>query len=184
MIGAEQVQGDGGGKLRFPILFGTKGDALFELPVAIFLYNTEKVADEPFLPVQQLERLVVIAALGVPQALDEHDGAVSFFLVIMRRRQHKPRRLVIIHMGSRSFRRVEIAYENIDISSSHGSSRWFGFAACKTMIIILKEQGLSAPCKDLHRSHSQQLLHNIVLRVARDRFSAVCGDNGKNLLKE
>lgn len=118
MIGAEQVEGDCDGKLRFPVLFGTESDALLELPVAIFLYDAEEVTDDGLLPIEQLERLVIIAAFSMTQALDEHDSPVSFFPVIMRRRQQKPRRLVFIHMGSRSFRRDSFTSENIFLPSN------------------------------------------------------------------
>ena len=83
-IAAGEQESDGCRKLRLALLLGDFDICGVELPVAVGLHNSEHIADDLFLPVDQFKGLAVPFAFGVIQTVDERDGVISRLAVILR----------------------------------------------------------------------------------------------------
>nr|DAK60194.1 MAG TPA: hypothetical protein [Caudoviricetes sp.] len=83
-------------KFRLALLFRNLNICGTELPVAVFLYHTEQVADYLLLPVDKLEGLSRPCAFGMAQMLDEHHGIISEVLVIAGGIRHELGRLIFL----------------------------------------------------------------------------------------
>ena len=94
-VPAEEVQRDGRGQFGLPLLLGDLDVGRVELAVSVWLERPEHVADDLLLPVDELERLAGPRALGVPEALDEGDGAVGGGFVVCGRLGLEPSRFVL-----------------------------------------------------------------------------------------
>ena len=71
-----------GGKLGFALLFRNFDVCSVELPIAVWLENTENVPDDLLLPVNKLEGLSRPGAFGVAQTLDEIHSIIRSVLIV------------------------------------------------------------------------------------------------------
>ena len=94
-VASEQIQRDSCCKLRFTGLLADFNEGRSELPVSIGLYDAEEVADDLLLPIEKQERLPGPYALGMLERLDEVDGMIGAFLIVMGGWQHKARGLIL-----------------------------------------------------------------------------------------
>ena len=70
-----------------------------ELPIAVRLEDTKDVPDDLLLPVNQLEGFSRPGALGMAEALDEHDGIIRSVRIIVGSFLHEPCRLVVLQFS-------------------------------------------------------------------------------------
>ena len=94
-VASEQVQRDSCSKLGLTGLLADFNKRRGELAVSVGLDDAEQVADDLLLPIEKQKRFSGPHALGVLERLDEVDGMVGAFLIVMGGRQHKARRLIL-----------------------------------------------------------------------------------------
>ena len=95
-VTAGEQKRHGSGKFRFALLLGNLDVGCVELPIAVGLEDTENVPDDLLLPVNQLKGLSRPGALGMAEALDEHDGVIRSVRIIVGSFLHEPCRLVVL----------------------------------------------------------------------------------------
>ena len=86
-------------KLGLALLFRNLDVGGIELPIAVGLENAENVPNDLFLPVNKLEGLSRPGALGMAEALDEHDGVIRSVSIVVRGFLHEPCRLVVLQFS-------------------------------------------------------------------------------------
>ena len=98
-VAAGEQKGYRRGKLTLSLFFRDLHVGGIELPVAVLLQNAEKIAHDPLLPVDELERFPGPCAFCVAERLDEHDRVVRRLLVVVRGLRHEPRRGVLLQLS-------------------------------------------------------------------------------------
>ena len=87
------------GKLGLTLFLGDFDVGGIELPIAVGLEDTENVPNDLLLPVDKLEGLSCPGALGVAQALDEHDGIIGGIRIVVGGFLHEPCQLVVFQFS-------------------------------------------------------------------------------------
>ena len=82
-ISAGKQQSHRSGKFGFTLLFRNLNVCRVELPITVWLEDTENVPDDLLLPVDELEGLPCPCAFGVAQAFDEHDGIIRCVHIVV-----------------------------------------------------------------------------------------------------
>ena len=82
----------------FPVLLRDFDISRAKLTLSVRIHHTEDVTDDLLLPWKQPEPFPSPLALCVFEHLNEAHCLVRFLFVVMRRREHEPRRLVILQL--------------------------------------------------------------------------------------
>ena len=108
-VPAGEQEGHRSGQLRFAHFLGDFDVGGVELSIAVLFDHAEQVADDAFLPVNQLEGLSRPGAFGVAETLDEADGIVRQGFVVVGPLGHEGRWGVFLELSDvRHLRKMSI----------------------------------------------------------------------------
>ena len=114
------------GKLGLALLFWNLNVCCIELPITVWLEDTENVPDDLLLPVNQLEGFSRPGAFGVAETFDEHYGIIRCIHIVVGGFLHEPCGLICFQFSRRDhLRGIKIAATEIGATFRTTSSSPF-----------------------------------------------------------